>query len=106
MPLLGVLDDRHEPALAARAEGDGAHADGEDRVVATDLRAGAGAEPRAVLADDDVARLHGLAVEHLHPEVLGVRVATVLRGAEALLVCHLALLLRLQRRLERSDRAL
>ena len=50
------LDDRHEAALAARAERDRALADGEDRVVAAELRAGAGAELRAALADDDVAR--------------------------------------------------
>src|SRR5215468_1132874 len=100
------LDDRDAAALAARPERDGAGADREDRVVAADLGAGARAEPRAPLADDDVARLDGLAVEDLHPEVLRVRVATVLRGAEPLLVCHLALLLRLQRGIQRGDRAL
>ena len=35
-----------------------------------------------VAAGDD------LAGEHLHAEALGVRIATVLGGAEALLVCH------------------
>src|SRR4051794_2283389 len=58
----GVLDDRHEAALTARAEGDGAFTDSEDRVVATDQRAGARAELRAALADDDVAGLRRLAV--------------------------------------------
>src|SRR5579862_368799 len=84
------LDDGDCAALAARAERDRARTRGEDRVVAAELGAGAGAELRAALADDDVARLDGLPVEHLHSEVLRVGVAAVLRGAEALLVCHFA----------------
>src|SRR5437588_4763283 len=88
--LRGVLDDRHEAALAARAERDRAGAGREDRVVAADQRAGAGAELRAALPDDDVARLRRLAVEHLHAEVLGVRIAAVLGGAETFLMCHYA----------------
>src|SRR5581483_6734076 len=87
------LDDRDETALAARPERDRPLAHREDRVVAADLRAGARAELRAALADDDVAGPDGLAVEDLHAEVLGVRVAAVLRGAETFLVCHLGVLL-------------
>src|SRR6478672_3705933 len=105
--LLGRFENRHGAALAARPERDRPGAHREDRVVATDLRAGTRAEPGAPLADDDVAWLRELAVEHLHAEVLRVRVATVLRGAEAFLVCHLGvLLLCLQCRLQRRDRAL
>jgi len=68
-----------------------------DHLVAPELGAGACVEPRAALANDDVAGDGGLAAEHLHAEVLRIRVAPVLGGAEALLVCHLrVLLLRLE----------
>src|SRR5438309_1139537 len=66
---------------------------GEDRVVLADARTGTGAEPCAALANDDHPGLHGLAVEQLHAETLGVRVATVAGGTEAFLVCHLRALL-------------
>src|SRR5471032_2566369 len=98
---VGLLFHGHEAAHAARAEGDRAGAVREDGVVAPDVGAGARAEPRAALADDDVAGDDSLAAEHLHTEVFRLRVAAVLGGAEALLVCHLrVLLLRLQCRLE------
>ena len=71
-----------------RAELDRALAHGEDRVVAADVRAGAGAEPRAALADDDHAGLHLLAGEDLDAEPLRVRVAAVPGGTEAFLVSH------------------
>ena len=58
------------------------------RVVAADADAVAGLEARAALADDDLAAGDDLAGEHLHAEALGVRVAAVAGGAEALLVCH------------------
>src|SRR4051812_11008706 len=107
MALRARLDDRHGAALAARAELDRAGAHREDRVVAADLRPGTGAELGAPLAEDDVPGPGGLAGEHLHAEVLRVRVATVLRGAEALLMCHLRVLpLCLECRSERRDRAL
>src|SRR5438552_9236355 len=82
------LDDRDEAAVAARAELGLAVPEREDRVVAADLGARAGAEPRAALADDDLARLHVLAGEDLDAEVFRVRVAAVLRRAEAFLVRH------------------
>src|SRR6201999_8460 len=59
-----------------------------DRVVATDARAGARLEAGAALAHDDLAARDGLAREDLHAEALGVRVAAVAAGAEALLMCH------------------
>ena len=46
------------------------------------------AEASGALPDDDVAGHRCLAVEHLHAQELRVRVAAVLRGAEAFLVCH------------------
>src|SRR5438552_16520358 len=52
------VDDRHEAALAARPELGLAVPDGEDRVVAADLCAGARAEARPALAHDDLPRLH------------------------------------------------
>ncbi len=80
--------DRDEALVAGAAELDGSVAEREDRVVATEAGARAGAELRAALADDDHARLHGLAGEDLDAESLRLRVATVPRGAETLLVCH------------------
>src|SRR5262249_54476538 len=85
---LRLVDDRDEAALAAPAERDRAGPNREDRVVAAELRARTGAELRAALPHDDVPGNDRLTVEHLHAEVLGVRVAAVLGGAEALLVCH------------------
>ena len=43
---------------------------------------------RAALADDDVARLHSLAGEHLHAETLCAGIAAVTAGTETFLVCH------------------
>ena len=50
--------------------------------------AGAGAEARAALADEDHPRRHVLAGEELHAEHLRVRVAAVPRRAESLLMRH------------------
>ncbi len=75
----GLFDDRHEAALAARAELGLAGSQREDRVVAADRRAWAGAELRPALADDDLAGLHVLACKDLHAEILGIRVAAVPR---------------------------
>src|SRR5215216_2276420 len=102
----GVLLDRDEAALAARPKVDDALADGEDRVVAADLRTRARAELRPALADDDHAGPGLLAREQLDAEVLRLRVPAVLDRAHALLVCHLALLLCRERRLQRGQRAL
>src|SRR3954452_270962 len=77
-----------EAAVAALAEGDGAFARGEDRVVLADPGARARPELRAALADEDHPGLHALAGEHLHAEHLRVRVATVARGTETLLMGH------------------
>src|SRR5215211_1199310 len=84
--------DGDEPALALRLEGDGPVALREDRVVASDTGARAGAEARAALAHDDRPRRDALAVEDLDAEHLRVRVAPVARRAESLLVSHLAVL--------------
>src|SRR5204863_9164416 len=78
-----------ETALAALPEGDRAGARGEDRVVAAEAGARAGAELRPALADEDHPGLDLLAGEDLHAEHLRVRVAAVPRRAESLLVCHL-----------------
>src|SRR5205085_4415712 len=83
-----LVDDRHEAALAARPEGDLAIAHGEDRVVLADSGAGAGAEARTALPDEDHPRRHVLAGEELHAEHLRIRVAAVPRRAEAFLVRH------------------
>ena len=61
---------------------------GEDRVVAAEAGARAGAEPRPALADEDHALLDLLAGEDLHAEHLRVRVAAVPRRTESLLVRH------------------
>src|SRR5947208_12250096 len=102
----GLVDDGNEAALAARPERDLAGARREDRVVLADARAGAWAEARAALADEDHPRLHVLAGEELDAEHLRVRVTAVPRRAQTFLVCHLVLLLRNERGLERRDRAL
>src|SRR5687767_2610241 len=101
-----LLDDRNRALLAARPERRPTVPLGEDRVVAADAGAVTGAEAGAALANEDHPGLHGLAVEDLHAEHLRVRVATVPRRPETFLVCHLVLLLRRERRLERRDRAL
>src|SRR5688500_989057 len=101
-----VRRNRDGALLAAATELDRALGDREDRVVAADADAVAGAELRAALPHDDVAGLDLLAAEHLHAETLRVRVAAVPGGTEALLVCHLALLLLGERRLERRECAL
>src|SRR5262249_32931835 len=99
-------DDRDRPAVAAAAELRHAVADGEDRVVLADRRPRARAEPRAALADDDLAGADVLPREDLDAEELRIRVAAVLPRAHALLVGHLVLLFLCQSRLERRDRAL
>ncbi len=62
--------------------------EGEKCVVAAAADVDAGMEVRAALPDDDLAGLDDLAAEALDAEALRVGVATVARGAGALLVCH------------------
>src|SRR5204862_6627303 len=99
-----LVGDYDGPALSARPERERSVALGEDRVVLADPRAGARAEARATLADDDHAGLHRLAVEELDAEALRIRVAAVRGGAKSFLVSHLAF--RLSFCLERGDCAL
>src|SRR3954451_10291165 len=80
--------DRDDAPAAALGELHGAGGTRVQRVVAAHADALAGLEAAAALADDDLAAGHGLTSEHLHPEALGVRVASVAGGAEALLVRH------------------
>src|SRR5918994_157727 len=84
----GGLDDRDHAAAATGPELHHPGAGGEDRVVLADARAVPGAEAGAPLADDDLPTGHGLAGEDLHAETLGVGVAAVAAGAEALLMSH------------------
>src|SRR4051794_9296205 len=91
-PLLGggvrVRQDRDDAPTAAGLEVDDAGRLGEQRVVLAHADALAGLEARAALADEDLAAGDDLAGEDLDPEELGVRVAAVLGGAEALLMRH------------------
>src|SRR5205823_12994035 len=80
--------DRDHPAGAAALELDRARGAGVDRVVLADADPVARLEAGAALAHDDLAAGHGLTGEHLHAKALGVRVAAVARGAEALLMRH------------------
>src|SRR5258708_31331451 len=61
---------------------------GEDRVIAADADMPAGMELGAALADDDVARDHGLAAELLDAEAAARRIAPVARGAACFLMRH------------------
>src|SRR5919205_2452299 len=78
-------------AAAAGLELHDARRLGVDRVVLADAHAVTRLEAGAALAHDDLAAGHGLAGEDLHAEALGVGVAAVAAGAEALLVRHLPL---------------
>src|SRR3954469_7985977 len=80
--------DRDHATPATLAELHDPRALGEDRVVLADADADAGVELGAALAHDDLAAADGLAGEHLDAEALGVRVAAVAAGAEALLMSH------------------
>src|SRR5919197_1308250 len=83
-----LLGDADEAALAASPELHVAVSQREDRVVAAETRARAGAEPRAPLAHDDRPGAHLLAGEDLHAEHLRVGVAPFARRAESLLMRH------------------
>src|SRR5690606_22615452 len=87
------LDHRDEAPLGALVlEADHAVAQGEDGEVLAKAGVVARVELGAALTDQDVACGHGLAVETLHTEALGLAVATVLGAADAFLVCHVLLL--------------
>src|SRR5690348_10323720 len=60
----------------------------EQGVVAAEADAHARVELRAALANDDVARVDGLAAVQLHAQELRVGVAAVARGTYALFMCH------------------
>src|SRR5580693_1975527 len=81
--------DVHGAATAVPGELDLPGHQGEQCVVVTAADTLAGVEVRATLADDDLARVHGLPAEALHAKPLRVGVATVAAGRCALLVCHL-----------------
>src|SRR5262245_6313059 len=84
----GVRQDRDHAAAPALGELDRARAARVERVVLADPDTVAGLEAGAPLAHDDLAAGHDLAGEDLDAEALGVGVAPVAGGAEALLVCH------------------
>src|SRR5438094_6383570 len=63
----------------------------EQRVVASDSDAGACADLRPALTDEDRAGVDQLSTVDLHAELLRVRVAPVARRAAAFLVCQLTL---------------
>src|SRR5690606_20264811 len=83
-----ACDHVDDAAAAAVGEGHRARSEREQRVVLATADVVAGVEVRAALTNDDLAGVDDLAAEALHAQVLGVRVATVARGARALLVCH------------------
>src|SRR4051794_18821460 len=85
----GGKDGDDAPA-AALLEVDRTRGTRVDRVVLADADTVAGLELGAALTDDDLAAGHGLAGEDLHAKALGVGVAAVTGGAEALLMCHLS----------------
>jgi hypothetical protein len=81
-------DDVDDAAAASLGELEEALGLGEQRVVLAHADALAGLEARAALAHDDLAARDDLAGEHLDPQHLGVGVAAVAGGAEALLMRH------------------
>src|SRR5580693_7185656 len=72
--------DAHGPASVESPELHVAADQREQRVVAAAADALARVEVRAVLADDDLARVHDLAAVTLDAEALGLRVAAVAAG--------------------------
>src|SRR5213593_650013 len=63
----------------------------EERVIGAEPHVRPGPEPRAALTDEDGAARHELAGEALHTEHLCVRIPSVPRATDALLVSHFAL---------------
>lgn len=60
----------------------------EERVIAADADAGAGAEFRAALADEDVAGNYGLIAELFHAEALTAGIPSVFDRALSFLMSH------------------
>ena len=65
-------DATGESCFAARTEGDGAHGDGEERMVAPDADVLSRFDPRTALADDYHARTGRSAVGKLHSKIFRV----------------------------------
>lgn len=60
----------------------------KERVITPASDIVSGMKLRSALTDDDASGLDELSAEGLHAEHLRVRIATVLSGAYAFLVCH------------------
>jgi hypothetical protein len=74
--------------LSVRLELDKSVSHREQSVILAQSDIQAGLDMRAVLAHDDRARAHELAVKTLDAEPLGIAVATVAGGPAAFLVSH------------------
>jgi hypothetical protein len=81
-------DHINDPAPPAGTELNMAVGEGEESVVAASANTVAGMEMGAVLADNDLPGLDGLAAKQLHTQALSIRITTVPGGRRALLVCH------------------
>src|SRR5207245_9037497 len=86
--LRGGLDGDAAAVLADALVGDLAGDQREERVVAAFSDAGARADRRPSLANQDRARAHGLAPEYLHSQALGVGIAAVAGGPATFLMSH------------------
>src|ERR1039458_752285 len=86
-PLLGRID-RDDASAPPDGEAHRARGTRVERVVPAHADAVAGLEAAAPLAHDDLSTADPLAGEGLHTEALGVGVAAVAAGAEALLMRH------------------
>src|SRR5207342_3155814 len=85
----GLRRDHVDDLAALRVpELDRALDEGEQRVVTTATDTLPRVELRAALADQDLARVHGLAAEPLDAQPLRVRVAPVAGAGRTLLVSH------------------
>lgn len=82
---LRVSDDADDPAAALHAELDGAVRSGEQGVVAAAANVVAGVELGATLTNEDLTCADDLTAVTLHAEALGVGVAAVTGGGNALL---------------------
>src|SRR5258706_8509763 len=80
-----------EPFLVLMLELHHAVPHGKQRVVRRAAHVGAGVKLGAALAHDDGAGRDEFPAEALHAQILGIRVAPVARGADALLMSHAVL---------------